>query len=64
MQVNEKGIELICEFEGCRTQAYRDAVGIWTVGYGHTSKAGPPEVGPGMEISEPQARVPLGGGQE
>jgi lysozyme len=27
---------LIAGFEGCRLHAYRDAVGVWTIGYGHT----------------------------
>ena len=26
----------IKEFEGCRLTAYRDDVGVWTIGYGHT----------------------------
>ena len=31
-----KGIALIKEYEGCRLKAYQDAVGVWTIGYGHT----------------------------
>lgn len=31
----EKGIQLICQFEGLRLERYRDAVGLWTIGYGH-----------------------------
>ena len=30
---------LIKEFEGLRLEAYRDSVGVWTIGYGHTSTA-------------------------
>ena len=37
MQLSQKGLDLIKEFEGCRLTAYQDAVGIWTVGYGCTS---------------------------
>lgn len=33
---NDAGVQLIREFEGLRLQAYRDPVGIWTIGYGHT----------------------------
>jgi lysozyme len=31
-----KAIDLIKQFEGCRLFAYRDSVGIPTIGYGHT----------------------------
>ncbi|MCS2160353.1 lysozyme [Scandinavium sp. H11S7] len=31
----EKGVQLICQFEGLRLERYRDAVGLWTIGYGH-----------------------------
>lgn len=33
----ESGIKLIKEYEGLRLTAYRDAVGVPTIGYGHTS---------------------------
>lgn len=36
MTVSAAGIALIKRFEGFRAQAYRDSVGIWTIGYGHT----------------------------
>ncbi|QJE94233.1 lysozyme [Luteolibacter luteus] len=35
-EVNARGIELIKHFEGCYLSAYRDSVGVWTIGYGHT----------------------------
>lgn len=41
--------------EGKRLAAYRDCVGIWTIGYGHTSRAGAPSVGPGLKISDAEA---------
>lgn len=28
--------EFIGTFEGCRLEAYRDVIGVWTIGYGHT----------------------------
>lgn len=36
MNISDKGIELIKEFEGCRLSAYRCPAGVWTIGYGHT----------------------------
>jgi len=29
-------VPLIAEFEGFRANAYRDPVGVWTIGFGHT----------------------------
>jgi GH24 family phage-related lysozyme (muramidase) len=51
MKINEAGLAFIREAEGLRIKAYRDATGIWTIGYGHTSSAGAPEVVTGLEIS-------------
>ena len=36
MNISERGLELIREHEGCRLEAYRDAVGVITIGFGHT----------------------------
>lgn len=36
-KVSKTGINLIKEFEGCRLTAYRDEVGVWTIGYGITN---------------------------
>jgi lysozyme len=55
MQVNASGMALIENFEGCRTTAYQDCIGTWTIGYGHTSSAGPPAVVRGMTISKGEA---------
>ncbi len=55
MKVNSKGLALIKHYEGFRARAYRDPVGIWTIGYGHTSMAGHPQVKSGMVISKQQA---------
>jgi GH24 family phage-related lysozyme (muramidase) len=41
--------------EGLRLLAYRDCVGVLTIGYGHTSRAGAPVVTPGMKIAREQA---------
>lgn len=53
--INADGLSIIKHFEGRELQAYQDSVGIWTIGYGHTSAAGPPRVTPGMTISEQEA---------
>lgn len=53
--INSKGLELVKKFEGLELQAYRDPVGIWTIGYGHTG----PEVGPGDVISRAEAEALL-----
>lgn len=37
-------VKLIKAFEGCKLQAYRDIVGIWTVGYGETLGVKPGDV--------------------
>jgi lysozyme len=34
--LDDFGLELICQMEGIRESAYRDAVGVWTIGVGHT----------------------------
>lgn len=50
MQISEKGISLIKRWEGFVGVAYRDPVGVWTIGYGHTKG-----VKPGQSMSESQA---------
>lgn len=47
MYISKKGLDLIKEFEGLRTKAYRCVSGVWTIGYGHTKG-----VYPGMTITE------------
>lgn len=34
--VSRRGVALIKSFEGFRGSPYQDAVGVWTIGYGHT----------------------------
>ncbi len=50
MQTNQAGLDLIKMFEGLRLEAYVDAVGVWTIGYGHTKTARA-----GMVITEDRA---------
>lgn len=54
-RINAEGLSHVKKFEGLRTRAYRDVANILTIGYGHTSAAGAPEVRDGMTISETQA---------
>lgn len=55
MRVNEAGLALIRTYEGFRGEAYRCPAGVWTIGYGHTSMAGPPDVKPKMRMTKKQA---------
>lgn len=50
MKISNEGIALIKKFEGCKLVAYRDSVGIPTIGIGHTRG-----VKMGMKITEAQA---------
>lgn len=36
MKINEKGLDIIKYFEGCRLSAYKCPAGVLTIGYGHT----------------------------
>lgn len=53
--INQAGIDLIKQFEGCVLTAYKDAVGIWTIGYGHTGK----DVHEGLTIDSDAANAIL-----
>lgn len=35
MNISDRGLELIRSHEGLRLEAYRDSVGVWTIGFGH-----------------------------
>lgn len=50
-KVSQEGKYFIAKHEGTVLKAYKDAVGVWTIGVGHTSMAGHPKVRPGMVIS-------------
>lgn len=51
MRVNQKGVDLIKEFEGCALEAYLCPAGIWTIGVGKTG----PEVRSGLRITQDRA---------
>jgi len=56
MHMSVEGIDaLLKKFEGCKLKAYRCPAGILTIGYGHTSAAGEPEVTPDATITKAQA---------
>jgi lysozyme len=42
MNISEKGIAFIKEFEGCRLKAYQCPAKIWTIGWGNTEINGVP----------------------
>lgn len=51
-------VDLVKAFEGLRLRAYRDAVGVWTIGYGHAGAV------PGQSITAEQADQILRGDLE
>lgn len=54
-EINQKGLNLLKQFEGCRLQSYKDIGGIWTIGYGETG----PTITGGMFINLEQAELML-----
>lgn len=48
-------VEQLKKDEGLRLKAYKDTVGVWTIGYGHTG----PEVKPGLVWTKAQAEAAL-----
>jgi len=54
-KTNQAGVDLIKQWEGVKLYSYQDVAGIWTIGYGHTSAAGIPNVKPGMRINGTEA---------
>lgn len=55
MRISQKGLNLIKEFEGLELKAYKDSVGVVTIGYGSTG----PHVSMGMTITADQAEALL-----
>lgn len=54
MHISKNGIDLIKKFEGCVLHTYHDAVGVLTIGYGHTEG-----VRMGMTVTQSQAEEML-----
>ena len=57
MKMTDQGRKLLMEREGCKLKAYKDSVGVWTIGVGHTSAAGSPHVKAGMTITQAKAEI-------
>lgn len=58
MKTSQRGVDLIKEFEGLRLTAYYDAVGVLTIGYGHTNRSASADrypVYPGQTITAAKA---------
>jgi lysozyme len=43
MKVSTRGLAEIASHEGIVTSRYKDSVGVWTLGIGHTASAGSPD---------------------
>lgn len=54
MRVSDKGLLEIAEHEGIVPAPYRDSVGVWTFGIGHTAAAG------GLDPQEMNGAMPTG----
>lgn len=57
-KISKTGLNLIKEFEGCYLKAYRDEVGVWTIGYGITNadkSITGTSIYSGLEISQKEA---------
>jgi len=56
MHMSQGGLDaLLKKFEGCKLKAYYCPAGVCTIGYGHTSAAGAPQVADGMIITQADA---------
>lgn len=51
MQMTAIGRAVLASREGVRLRAYKDSVGVWTIGIGHTAAAGAPAPKAGMTIT-------------
>lgn len=59
LQRYAEGIALLKQFEGCRLKAYRDPVGVWTIGWGSTRRADGTPVKAGDKVTQAQADAML-----
>lgn len=56
MKPNKATVQLIQDFEGCRLEAYKDMVGVWTIGWGHAETSGlEPIPVAGMKLTQKEA---------
>ncbi|WP_295732044.1 glycoside hydrolase family protein [uncultured Bartonella sp.] len=54
-QISQHGLDKLKQWEGLKTKAYQDSKGEWTIGYGHTAKAGSLTPVKGMVITKEDA---------
>jgi lysozyme len=40
MRIGQRGLAIVKKWEGLRLAPYKDAAGLWTIGYGHLIKEG------------------------
>lgn len=57
MQMSANGLKALMQREAVRLKAYQDQRGIWTIGVGHTSMAGPPSVFRGLTLTEAEVEA-------
>lgn len=55
LSISQKGLDLIKLFEGFSSTAYKDVVGIWTIGYGTIKYPNGKKVQPGDTCTKDQA---------
>lgn len=56
MMISQRGVDALKQYEGFRSKAYQDVVGVWTIGFGTTKIDGKP-VEPGMICTPEEAEV-------
>lgn len=65
MEMTEQGLAVVRSFEGRALRAYKDSVGVWTIGYGNTNYDAfavahlGRKIGAGLTITEQQAEYLL-----
>ena len=62
LQISQKGLNLIKEFEGCKLEAYKCPAGVWTIGYGTTDSdysITKTKIKAGLKISKQKADIVL-----
>jgi lysozyme len=57
-EINQKGLDLLKQLEGCKLTSYQDQGGLWTIGYGSTP-LNHPEIVKGLTINLEQAEMYL-----
>lgn len=51
MKISDKGLDIIKQFESLKLKAYKDAVGIWTIGWGTIRYPSGEKVKEGQQIT-------------